>query len=111
MEHVYDEEQDKIRLVGQNLQNKYNYILGKMDFENPMAKRNRDLLAVWHDEVIHRYHQIGFIVECDITPVLAGIGTPTIDIVDRVNRNHEFDFEKKGWEVDKHREDKDRYKL
>ncbi len=101
MQHLYDEDQERIQKVGINLNQKYQYILRRMD-ETPMSKKNRQLLTAWHDEVIHRYQEIGWVAECDITPALAGLAPPTIEIVGRVE-NHEFDFDKKKWEVLKSR--------
>ena len=102
MQHLYDEEIEKMEKVGANLNEKYQYVLSKMDLDAPMCKRNRELLTAWHDEVMNRYAQIGFAVECDITPALAGLAPPTIEIIGRTE-DHEFDFEKKKWEVLKSR--------
>ena len=103
MEHYYDEEIEKVEKVGANLNEKYQYILRRMNLDAPMCTKNRELLTAWHDEVIHRYHQIGFAAECDITPALAGLAPPKIEIVGRLS-DHEFDFDKKKWEVLKSRE-------
>lgn len=102
MQHFYDEELKKIDKVGANLNEKYQYILRRMDLDAPMSSKNRQLLTVWHDEVIARYQQIGFAAECDITPALAGLAPPIVEILGRVE-DHEFDFEKKSWEVKKSR--------
>lgn len=98
----YDEEQEKIREVGQDLNNKWRFVVSKLP-DIPMANDTaRRMVERWHSEAVQRYQEIGFIAEVDITPALAGVGTPVISIVSRTEK-HAFDHDKKAWEINKSR--------
>jgi hypothetical protein len=109
MPNLYDEDQRRIYKVGQDLQEKWNYVAARLDIDpllkRPLihSKKNGKMFALWHEEAIKRYRDIGFIAEIDITPALAGESPPVISIVDRVEPLV-FDFDKKAWEVKKSRE-------
>ena len=100
--NLYDEDTEKIRKVGIVLQKKWNFIAQRLD-PWPYTEKNRKMIDLWHDEVVKHYEEIGFVAEVDVTPAYAKLSPPVISIVKRI-RHHEFDFDKKIWEVKKSKE-------
>lgn len=101
--NYYDEDAEKVRKVGTDLNNKWNYLARKLD---PLPLNNsvhRQMIQVWHDEAVNRFAEAGFVVEVDVTPALAGLAPPTVSVVGKTEVKA-FDFDKKAHEIKKSRE-------
>lgn len=99
----YDEDAEKVRRVGTDLNNKWNYLARKLD---PLPLNNKiqtQMIQVWHDEAINRFADAGFVVEVDVTPALAGLAPPVVSVVGKTEVSA-FDYDKKAHEIKTSRE-------
>jgi hypothetical protein len=103
MANLYDEDRLKLKQIGQDLNVKWDYVVRKiigLDL-NPLASKHaQQMIQLWHDEAVKRYGEAGWEVEVDVTPALAGVGVPIVNVVNRLERHH-FDHDKYGWEIKK----------
>lgn len=99
----YDEDAEKVRRVGTDLNNKWNYLARKLDPLPLNSKVQTQMIQVWHDEAVNRFADAGFIVEVDVTPALAGLAPPTVSVVGKTEKQA-FDHDKKAHEIKKSRE-------
>lgn len=99
----YDEDAEKVRRVGTDLNNKWNYLARKLDALPLNNKIQTQMIQVWHDEAVNRFADAGFVVEVDVTPALAGLAPPTVSVVGKTDVA-EFDHEKKAYEIKRSRD-------
>lgn len=96
IKHVYDEETDRIREVGVNVQRLWRDLAPKINLAD--HKDTAKKLNEWVKIVEGAFERIGFRAAVDVNPIY-GDKPPEISILERVNPISEFDHEKKQKEV------------
>lgn len=98
---LYDEEQLKIYKRGIQVQRRWREIARTIEITN--LKDTSKKLNEFHKYAVGEFEKLGFIAEVDVTPIWAD-KPPTISIIGRTEY-HEFDHDRKRYEVRKAKEE------